>query len=69
MPILTILLRLLIHNINSKEDHEATESKLHVNDRCFEKAKKAPILQGVAEKPKIQRRFWHRRSRVIQKKS
>ena len=57
MPILTILLRLLIHNINSKEDHEATESKLHVNDRCFEKAKKAPILQGVAEKPKIQRRF------------
>ena len=31
-----ILLCLLIHSINSKLDHEATESKLHLNDRCFE---------------------------------
>ena len=31
-----ILLCLLIHSINSKLDHEATESKLLLNDRCFE---------------------------------
>ena len=32
MPFLWFL---LIHNINSKQDHEATESMLHLNDRCF----------------------------------
>ena len=26
---------MLIHNINSYQDHEATESMLHLNDRCF----------------------------------